>query len=245
MHDGEDAGLLVIALFLGLVVVEEATNGGVAIHIGLDEICVDDGVQLAGNKHVFQRLVVRKPRQPEVGGGDELHVLVDLRVPIDGFVGNAIFLLENAAHPKNRAHLIGLHAHLLADEILGLTDALRCVHENELMAKPPMQKHRNALEGMARVLGEDEGGGGDLRHIELPVAQEPPVTGAGVDVGQDRQVDPVRLHCSVFQRAHDLVVAAGQCEMNVAHEQCAFYLSMMMMVLSPVTPRADPSPTSP
>ena len=217
MHDREDAGLLEIALFLALVVVEEARDIRVALLIGLDDVGVDDGVEFARHKHGLQRLVIGEARPLQVGRGGEFDVLVDLRMPMDRLVGHAIFMFQNAAHPQDRAHLEGLHADLLADEILGALDALLRVHEDEFVAEAPMQKDRNALDVHARVARQQIGGGGDLRDIELAVAQETPVARAGIDVGEHGQIDAIHLHGALLDGADDFIIATGERQLDIRH----------------------------
>ena len=93
---------------------------------------------------------------------------------------------------------------------------LRRVDEHEAVAEPPVQEHRDRGDRHALVAGHDVGGARCLGHVEIALADEAPVPRRRIHVGQDGQVDAVRLDLALLEGAHDLVVAAGEGDRDFA-----------------------------
>src|SRR5262249_6215415 len=55
-----------------------------------------------------------------------------------------------------------------------------------------------------------------LAHVELVLARQPPVALARAHVGEQEELDSVGLHGPVLERTHDLVVAAGNGQSELA-----------------------------
>ena len=161
---------------------------------------MDQRIDLALRQHVLDRLVVGQARDLEPGRRREVHILVELGDPFDGFVRHAVFMLEDAAHPVDRRHEEGLDADLLAYQVVRRLDALAGVDEHEAVAEAPMQEHRNGRDRHAAVTCHDVGRAGSFGHVEMALAQEAPVAGGRVHIRQDREVDAVRRDGSVQER---------------------------------------------
>ena len=133
---------------------------------------------------------------------------------MDRFVRHAVFVLEDAAQPVDRGDQERLDADLAADQVGGLGDALAGVDEDEAVAEAAMQEDRQRAERQALVARDDVGRARDLGDVEIAVAQEAPVPRRRIHRGQNGEVDAVGLDRALLQRAHDLVVAAGERQRN-------------------------------
>ena len=172
---------------------------------------MDQRVELALGQHVLDRLVVRQPRDLEVGRRREIDVLVELGEPFDRFVRHAVFVLEDAAHPVDRGDQERLDADLLADQVGRLLDALGGVDEDEAVAEAAVQEHRDGGDRHALVARHDVGRAGGLGDVEMAPSRRK----RQCRVVESMSVRMVRSMPSgatdaVLERAHDLVVAAGQ-----------------------------------
>ena len=123
-------------------------------------------------------------------------------------------MLEDAAHPVAGGDQERLDADLAADQVVRLPDPFGRVDEHEAVAEAAMQEYRQRGDRLPLVLGHHIGGGRGLGHVEVAVADEAPVAGRRVHLGQHREIDAVRLDLAFLQGADDLVVAAGERERN-------------------------------
>ncbi len=144
------------------------------------------------------------------GGGANATSSLRSTSQVTGTVRQAVILLEDAAHPDiGRGLEIGA-ADRLADEVLGLADAGLGIDEEKTMAKAPVEKDRQARQRHALVVRHEMRADIDLAHVELQPPRHPPMTLARSHAGEHGEIDPVRPHRAFFERAHDLIVAARQ-----------------------------------
>ena len=84
------------------------------------------------------------------------------------------------------------------------------------MTKAAMGKNRNRAERKILVPCRHVTRARHLGEIELAAAQEPPVPRRRSHIGQHRELDPFRAYDAFLQGAHDLVIAAGEGELESA-----------------------------
>ena len=80
-----------------------------------------------------------------------------------------------------------------------------------------MQEHRDAADRVALVAGDEIGADILLADVELGLAREPPVPLARAHVGEEDEVEPVGLDRPFLERADDVVVAAGDGQLQLCH----------------------------
>jgi hypothetical protein len=80
----------------------------------------------------------------------------------------------------------------------------------------PWRKRRDGAERQVLVARRDVARARDLGDVELAPAQEPPVPRRRRHVGQHRELNPFRTHDAFLQGAHDLVVAAGEGQLELS-----------------------------
>ena len=125
--------------------------------------------------------------------------------------------VEDAADPDAGGRLeIGAANHL-AVEILRRLDSGRRVDEDKAVTKSAMQEDRNGGERLALVADHEIGADILLADVELVLAAHAPVAFARSHVGEKNEVEAVGLHRSLFERAHDVIVAARHRQCELAH----------------------------
>ena len=78
-----------------------------------------------------------------------------------------------------------------------------------------MQEHRQRHELLAHAARDQIGAARQLDDVELAPVHEAVMAGVAVHVGEERQLDAVRLDDAFLQRPDDLVVAAGDGELEL------------------------------
>jgi hypothetical protein len=159
-------------------------------------------------------LVARKLVQFQALWRREIDGLVQFGEPFDRSMRHAVIVLQNAAHPNDRRRLILLHAHFLPDQVLRAFDSLAGVDENESMAEPPVQIHRNGGTDRALIARHQIGSERYFGDVEFPVAQKTPMPRRRVHLGQHGQIDPIGPDAALLEGAGDFVIAAGERERN-------------------------------
>ena len=180
---------------------------------------MDHGVELALGEHRLDRFIVREARELEPGRRREVDVLVELGDPFDRGMRHAVFLFQQPAHPVDRGDEERLDADAAADQVGRLLDPLRRIDEHEAVAEAAMQEHRQRTHRPVLAAGDDVGRRRGLRHVEVAVAQEAPMPGRRIHVGEHGEVDAVRLHRPLLERAGDLVIAAGERDGDVLRQR--------------------------
>src|SRR5215831_14045730 len=132
------------------------------------------------------------------------------------FVRHAVIVLEDAAHPQPGGEQVALGADLAADEVGRLADALRGIDEDEAMTEATMGKNGNRAERKILIPCRHVTRARHLSEIELAAAQEPPVPRRRSHIGEHRELDPLRAYAAFLQGAHNLVIAAGEGELESA-----------------------------
>ncbi len=79
-----------------------------------------------------------------------------------------------------------------------------------------MQEHRDGGERHALVALHEIGADIGLAHVELGLARHAPVALARPHVGEDDELETVGLDHAFLERAHDLVVAARDGELDLS-----------------------------
>ena len=92
------------------------------------------------------------------------------------------------------------------------------VDEDEAVAKAAVQEHRDRGQRFAAVAAHEIAADIDLADVELGLARHAPVALARAHAGEHDQLDAVGLHGAVAERAHDLVVAAGDGQFQLRHD---------------------------
>src|SRR4026207_1946536 len=82
------------------------------------------------------------------------------------------------------------------------------------MPEATVKKNRYRSKRQANILGHDIIRHRQFSDIELAIANHPPVADIRGHVGQNRQIDSVRLNGSFLERADALIVAASQREVH-------------------------------
>ena len=216
VHDREDAGLAEIGALDLHEILEQAPHLAVAPLVGRRLARGIERVDLARAQHRGQGLVRPDPLDPDVGRQVELQLLRaigrflpagEIRDVIDL---HAVLVRQDAADPDRSGHLILGAADPLALEVGGLADAGRRVHIDRRMAEEARWEHRNGDEG-ARLLeaGDDVRRQRHLGDIELAMPQhaEEGLFDRHVEIDE---VDAVRHHALVHQRAGAIVVPAAE-----------------------------------
>src|SRR5688572_18010158 len=128
-----------------------------------------------------------------------------------------VIFLQNAAHPDVAGrHEVGA-ADLLADQVLRLPDAGIGVDEHEAVAEAPVHEHRDSSEFVPLVDGDEIGADVFFADVELGLAGEPPMPLARTHVREEDQLDAGALDQPFLERAHDVVVAAGDGQLKLGH----------------------------
>ena len=132
-------------------------------------------------------------------------------------------LVENAAYPDAGGRLeIGAADHF-AVEILRRLDAGRRIDEDEAVAEAAMQEHRNGGERLALVADHEIGADIFLADVEFVLAAHAPMALARPHIGEEDEFEAIGLHRTLLERAHDVVIAAGDRQSQFAH--CALLLT--------------------
>src|SRR5476651_298127 len=82
------------------------------------------------------------------------------------------------------------------------------------MAETPVQENRQRGERKAVVARDDVRRAGSFGHVEIAIADETPVPGGRIHVGENGEVYAVRLDRPLLQRTRDFVIAAGERQRN-------------------------------
>ena len=155
---------------------------------------------------------IRRP-----GGGVNGDVLAAVDQPGDRAMVEAVVLLEDAAHPDIGGRLEIGAADDLAVEVLRLLDAGIGVDEHESVPKPSVQEDGNGGKRLALVADHVIGADVLLADVELMLAAHAPVALARAHPGEEDQLEPFGLDRALDQRLHDVVVAGGDRQPELAH----------------------------
>src|SRR5262249_53560472 len=126
-----------------------------------------------------------------------------------GGVGNAVLLLEHAAHEDVAGWLEIGAADPLADQILWLSDTTLGVDENEAMPKAAMSEHGDGSPGPAAVACHHVCRRIELADVVRIVLGHRPVPFLGAIPGVGDKLNAFRLGSSVRKRTGDFIIAAG------------------------------------
>ena len=180
MHDGEDAGAFEIGLFLFHVIGKQPPYIGMALVETGRRARRYDGIDLARRQHVLEGRALGDRLQLQPLGRHEFGPLAATRLsqaaPAPADIGglNAVIVLEDAAHPGHRRHLVFRRADDLALEVLGLLDPRTGVDENPRMAELAAGKDRDADIGALALGGQRyEVRKGQLGDVEFLVVERP------------------------------------------------------------------------
>src|SRR2546422_469920 len=130
---------------------------------------------------------------------------------------DAVLVLQDSANPYGRGHLVLRHADSLACELLRLADAALRGDENARVPEKARWKNGDGDEG--GVLTHERHairGQRHLRRVELAVAQHPEKRLLDEEFVID-EVDALRVHAAVGERASAVVVPAGEGELESGH----------------------------
>src|SRR5262245_3409915 len=216
VHDRKNAGPAIEGDLLLLVVWKQPPHPLIPGRQRPDQIGRQQRVDFTLDQHVLERFVLWHLRDLEARWRREIDVLVELTEPLDRFVRHAVIVLEDAAHPQAGGEQITLSADLAADKVGRLADALRRIDEDKAMTEAAMGKNRNRAERKILIPRRHVTRARHLGEIELAAAQKPPVPRRRSHIGQHREVDPLRAYAAFLQGAHDLVIAAGEGELESA-----------------------------
>jgi hypothetical protein len=217
VHDGEDPSPSEVGLLHLGVVLEQAADRGVSPAVGGQDLRVDDRVQLPAHQHAVDVPAGRYSFQPDPTGCEvQGQVLLVLSHPPDGPQVQAVVVLQNAADPEARGVLEGTQSHPTSPQVPGLPHGTSRAHEDVPVAEAAVGENRDGGEAVGAVAVHQVGCQGELAHVELLVAQHPPVPLGGGEP-DDYQVDPLRPHLTVPKGLEEVVVAAGQAELEAAH----------------------------
>ena len=175
------------------------------------------GRDFALRQHDVEPLARRRHLDAQILRRRELDVLAALDHPGALPVRHAVIFLENAAHPDVGGGLEIGAADPFADQVLRRADAGIGVDEDKAVAKAPVQKHRNGGERLAAVARHEIAADIDLADVELGLARHAPMALARAHAGEHDELDAVGLDRAVGERAHDLVVAAGDGQLQLRH----------------------------
>ena len=141
-------------------------------------------------------------------GGVEGDVLAALDHPCHLAVRQPVLLLQNAPHPDvGRGLEIGA-PHLLADQVLRLTNAGGSIDEQEAVPETPVEEHGDGGERYSVIALHEIGADIGLADVELGLARHAPMTLARTHAGEHDEIEAVGLDRAFLERTHDLVVAA-------------------------------------
>ena len=131
------------------------------------------------------------------------------------FVRHAVFVFEDAAHPVDRGDQERLDADLLADQVLRRLDALAGVDEHEAVAEAAMQEHRDRGDrpGPCRAPRCRTSRTSRRRRNGPRAGTASAAWSKSMSVRMVRSM-PSGATDAVLERAHDLVVAAGERQRN-------------------------------
>ena len=175
------------------------------------------GWDFALRQHDVEPFFRRRHFDAQILRRRELEILAALDHPGALPVRHAVIFFQNAAHPDVGSGLKIGAADLFADQILRLADAGLGVDEDKAVAEAPVQEHRNRGQRLAAVARHVIAADIDLADVELGLARHAPVPLARAHAGEHHELDAVGLHGAVRERAHDLVVAAGNGEFQLRH----------------------------
>ena len=175
------------------------------------------GRDFALRQHDVEPFFRRRHFDAEIFWRRELEILAALDDPGALAVRHAVIFLQNAAHPDVGGGLEIGAADLLADQVFRLADAGLGVDEDKAVAEAPVQKHRDRGQRLAAVARHVIAADIDLADVELGLARHAPVALARAHAGQHHELDAVGLHGAVAERAHNLVVAAGDGQSQLRH----------------------------
>jgi hypothetical protein len=184
----------------------------------------DDRIEPAVRQHAVQRLLAeRYERKP--GRQIERKLVAPPRIgepgldPIDVLGGDAVLVLEIAAEPHHRRHLIFRHADALAAQVGGSCDAAIGADVDGRVAEHARQEDRDRHVGRGAARQRDQvGAEADLGDIEL--AMEVGALEALLHRdGQVVDVAPFNAHAPVGQRAHAVVVPGRDGDRQPAHDR--------------------------
>ncbi len=147
----------------------------------------------------------------------ERDVLAAVDQPGDRAVVEAVMLLQDAAHPDIGGRLEIGAADDLAVEVLRFLDAGLGVDEDEAVAEAAMQEDGNGGERLALVADHVIGADVLLADVELVLAAHAPVPLARAHLGEEDQLETFGLDRAFDQRLHDIVVAGGDRQPELAH----------------------------
>ena len=216
MHDREDLRLFVIGDFIILIIGEETRHIRIAFKERINQIGMQHGIELARDQHFLDIFVVGQAGELQIIRRYEFDIFVDFRKPFAALMRHAIFMFQNATQPEDRRDLIGFHADLFADEIFGRFNALVRIDEDEAVAEAAMQEDGQRIDRKTLIARDEIGRGGEFGHIKLAIAQKAPMPCRGILLGHHGELNAIGLDRALFDRAHDFIIAAGHCEMDIA-----------------------------
>src|SRR5262249_45994486 len=132
----------------------------------------------------------------------------------------AVVLLENAAHPYIAGGEKGRAPEPLAGKIGRRLNSLMRIDEHKAVPETPMQKYRQRQPRVVAVMRGEIGGGVELAQIKFLTMTHAVMTLAGAHAGEHNEVDAVGLDRAVGERAHEVVAAGREGELQ-AH--CTFH----------------------
>src|SRR5271169_1669424 len=134
-----------------------------------------------------------------------------------------IVIFKDTANPNARGRLEIGAADDLAVEVLRRFDSGGGIDEDETVPEAPMQKSRNSGQRLALVADYEIGADILLADVEFVLAAHAPVPLARPHFGKENEIEAIGFHQPLFERTHDVIVAAGHRQFKFAH--CALLLS--------------------
>src|SRR2546425_12984594 len=133
-------------------------------------------------------------------------------------------VLQDAAHPEAGGILQRVETDALAVQVGRLLDAgVRALHD-VAMAEAPVRKYRDGVERGGLVARHQVADERELADVELLVAQHAAVA-LGRGHGEDVELHARRNGAAIGQRAHQVVAAAGEGELELRHQFAAMPLA--------------------
>jgi hypothetical protein len=214
VHDREDPRAAEVVLLGRLEVLEQRPDARCCSHAGRPARA-DDRAQLAVGEHRREVVVRRDRLHPDPFRQVERELLLprtatglerSREVP-DTIDRHAVFVCQQPALPHARGELVLRRADPPAGQVLRPVDA---VDVHRLVPEAPRREHRQRHERWLRLAERQQvRRQAELADIELAVARLP-VKRLLDGQREERQLDALGSNAPVLQRAHPVVVPAGE-----------------------------------
>src|SRR5581483_3285660 len=224
VHDRKDARASVVVRLYRAIVREQAAHARGAAEKRLGHPRGEESVDRAGVEEGRERLVLGDALQAHVGRQAQGDLLAAARMllaagqPVQVGRAHPVIVLQDAAQPDRRRHLVLGDADALALQVLRALDAGRHVDVRGRVPKGARGEDRNGDEGevAARPAGH-VAAERHLGHVELLVDEHAPEDLLRPLEGDDGEVDALGPYGAVAERRDTVVVAARQVERELSH----------------------------